>query len=259
MQKPMMTVVGAGRIGLALLTQSHAAHWPCTQITRTEGWDTLAAPAGTPIVLCVRNDDLQTVVPRVPDHRLADLVVVQNGMVRPWLRAHGLDAVTRGLILFAVARPGDRPQPGGASLFWGRHAELVATWLATIGLPAQSVDAPTFARAELEKLLWNTTMGAICQVQRCTVGQAVTVHAAQFVALLAELAPLGAAALGLAWSQADIAPCAAKLTAYSLTIADYRAAIKESAWRNGWFADQARSTGAATPCHNALLAAATGN
>lgn len=250
-----VTLIGGGRIGMALATQSALAHWPCTLLTRDGAWGALQVPAGSPIVLCVRNDDLAEVLARIPPQRRPDLALVQNGMLRPWLRSHDLDDVSRGLLFFAVAQRGERPQPGGISLLCGPHAQLLANWLNALQIPSQAVDPPTFAQVELEKLLWNTTMGALCQRHGCTVAEAVTVHHPQLVALVDELAPLAAAELGVSWQRDELGNWVARLKAYSLSIADYRAAVKEPAWRNGWFVHQAVALGRATPVHTALLAA----
>ena len=66
------------------------------------------------------------------------------------------------------------------------------------------------------------------------------------------MASVGAAALAV-----DLArgPLLERLSAYSRSIADYRGAVKEWPWRNGWFVVEARARGIATPTHDRLLAA----
>ena len=51
-------------------------------------------------------------------------------------------------------------------------------------------------------------------------------------------------------------PLMQRLCAYSLSIADYRGAVKEWAWRNGWFVEVAAARGVTTPTHARLLAQA---
>jgi hypothetical protein len=160
----MIIIIGAGRVGGALAARARANGTPCTLVDRARGWETLQDPAGDPIVLAVRNDDLDAVVGRVPQHRRADLVLVQNGMLRDWLAAHGLQAATRGLLFFAVPRRGAPIELGPANPFWGPHAARMARWFELLGLPAKVLDASDFATAELEKLLWNSCFGTAALV-----------------------------------------------------------------------------------------------
>src|SRR5690606_13983845 len=102
-------------------------------------WDRLDAPAGAPILLAVRNDDLDAVLARVPAHRHVDLVFVQNGMLRPWLAARGLSAATRGLLFMAVPRRGAAIEPGGESPFHGPHAQALLDAFRAAALPARVV------------------------------------------------------------------------------------------------------------------------
>lgn len=43
-----------------------------------------------PIWVCTTNNALDAVVASVPRHRHADLILVQNGMLQPWLRSQQL-------------------------------------------------------------------------------------------------------------------------------------------------------------------------
>lgn len=247
---PQALVIGAGRIGTALAEQSRQRGLQVPLLTRHDGWQALQAVAGTPIVVCVRNDDLSAVVARVPPHRRGDLVFVQNGMLRPWLAAHGFDNPTRGLLFFAVAQRGDAPAPGASSPLCGPHAPAVAQWLRALDLPAEAVTPAAFAAVEVEKLLWNCAFGLLCQAHACTVGQVVQQHRAELAALCAELLALAAPVCG---AELELGALVERLCSYSLAIGDYRGAVKELPWRNGWFVAQARQLGVACPLHTALL------
>jgi hypothetical protein len=54
----------------------------------------ITGPAG-PIVVCTRNDDLQSIVEATAADRREDLVFIQNGMLQPWLDAQGLGENTQ--------------------------------------------------------------------------------------------------------------------------------------------------------------------
>ncbi|MEZ4385933.1 MAG: ketopantoate reductase C-terminal domain-containing protein [Nannocystaceae bacterium] len=248
-----ISIIGGGRVGGALADLCAERGLPCHLITRDAGWEALGAPAGEPVLVTVRNDDLDGVLARLPAQRRGDLVLIQNGMLRPWIRARGLDGVTRGLLFFAVSRRGDRPEPGGASPFTGPHAEAVVAWLSRLEIPAEVVGAGEFAAVELEKLIWNSAFGLLCQVHAESVGTIVDGRAAQLRALVAEMAAVGEAALAV---PLELDPLFDRLCAYSRSIASYRGAVKEWPWRNGWFVQAAKERAVATPVHDGLLAQA---
>lgn len=244
-------IIGAGRVGGALAERSREYGRPCTLYDRDRDWRPLADDEG-PIVVATRNDDLETVVARVPEARRGDLVFVQNGMLRPWLARRGLESCTRGLLFFAVARRGDPISPGGRSPFWGPHAASVAGWFGEMDLAAEAVDARTFAAEELEKLMWNCVFGLLCQVHDAPVGALVQTRREEIDALVAELLALGGPALGVELQASSLSD---RLCAYSASIPDYQGAVKEFEWRNGWFVDLAEAAGGgAAPRHARLLA-----
>lgn len=242
-------VIGGGRIGTALVQQSQAHGLNVPLVRREDGWQALDEPPGPPIAVCVRNDDLSAVLQRVPAHRRADLVFLQNGMLRPWLSDHGLEKASRGLLFFAVAQRGGPAIPGGVSPMAGARAQAMASWFRQIDLPAAAVSPEEFAAVEVEKLLWNSAFGLLCEVYRCDVGTVVHQHRQQLWDLAAEMLQLAGPACG-----ADLAlePLVERLCAYSLAIADYRGAVKEWPWRNGWFVQEAARRGLRSPVHEEL-------
>lgn len=242
-------VIGGGRIGTALVDQSRLRGLQVPLVGRLDGWQVLDEPAGVPIAVCVRNDDLSAVLERVPPHRRADLVFLQNGMLRPWLSDHDLAKASRGLLFFAVAQRGAPAIPGGVSPMVGPHALAMANWLQQLDLPAAAVTPEEFAAVEVEKLLWNSAFGLLCEVHSCNVGTVVQQYRPQLHDLAAEMLNLAGPACG-----ADLAlePLVDRLCAYSLAIADYRGAVKEWQWRNGWFVQEAARRGLRSPVHEEL-------
>lgn len=240
----MVDIVGAGRIGEALHRRAVAAGVAGALVRRGQ-----AVGGGHGAVLvCTRSDDLAAVVAATPAGRRAAMVFTQNGMIRPALA--GLGPVTRGLWFLAVPRLGDDLDPGGVSPFTGPRAAEVVTWLGRIGVPAQEVDDASFASLELEKLLWNTVLGLVCEARGCTVGAAPE---EDVLALVRELMPLGEAVLGISEEAEDMVR---RLRAYSTSIPQWRGAVREWPWRNGWFVLEARRRGVELPVHESLLALA---
>lgn len=235
-------IVGAGRVGTALAAMQPNASG--VLVRRGEQIPDLPGP----IYVCTRNNDLQGVLDATPAHRHADLVFVQNGMLRTWLAERGLEHNTQALLYFAVSSVGAEPVDGGRTVVTGRWAEALQQRLAAADIACEIVTPARFAAEMVEKLLWNCTLGLLCERHACTVGEVVEDHRADLDALTDELAAVCEAALpplDLPTGLAD------RLATYSLTIRDYRAAVKEWPWRSGWLIAQERS-----PLHTAWLQAA---
>lgn len=244
-----MLVIGAGRVGGALHRLAPAE---LPLIDRVDNWDLLERPAGEPILVTVRNDDLDAVLARVPAARRDDLVFVQNGLLRRYLAERGLAGATRGLLFFAVPRRGDPIQPGAPSPFHGRHAAAIVATLVRLGVAAEAVDAEAFAAVELEKLMWNCCFGVCCEAFACSVGEVVERHTDALRELVGELLPIGERLVG---SSLALDPLVERLCAYSRSIPSFVAGVREWSWRNGPFVDAAASLGYATPTHARLLRA----
>lgn len=230
------TIIGAGRVGIAL---SELAGTPAHQ--RGQAWHD--APPG-PLIVCTRNDDLAAVIQATPAHRREDLVFIQNGMLRPLLVEHGLQDNTQALVYFAVSKRGDAPVDGGGTVVTGKWAQAFCKLLAKGDLECSVVDSTRFGQQMVEKLLWNCVFGLLCQVHDASVGTLVREQRAQIDALVAELSGVAERALGLTLESG----VSQRLCDYSLKIADYKGAVKEMRWRNGWFLEQER-----TPVHVGLL------
>lgn len=244
---PRRLVIGAGRIGLALARATGVA-----VIDRFRGWYQLEEPAGTPIAVCVRNDDLGALLSAVPAARRPDLVFLQNGMLDPWLEDHGLDGNTRGLLFFAVDTRGGPAQPGGVSRFTGPHANSMVLWLESLGLRSEAVGRRAFTAVMLEKLIWNAAFGLLCQRHGVDVGGVLDHHEDELAAVARELGEVGRVALGVDLDQPTLL---ANLRAYASSIPRVRAGLKEWPWRGGWFTAAARSHGLPLTTHATLVAA----
>lgn len=237
-----MIIIGAGRVGGALAARAAQAGIEHTLVSRTDGWDAIER-SDAPIFVAVRNDDLGAVLDKIPTSAHARLVFTQNGMLRPWLAERGLASATRGLLFFAVPSRGAPLDPGGDSPFVGPQASAVAEWLGNIQVPASAVDSEAFAVTELEKLLWNCCFGLLCEHTGKSVGAIVDEHDDVFTQLADELILWGMPAFGLTLDAEARESMKERLRAYSRSIADYRGAVKEWPWRNGWFVKVAREPG----------------
>jgi ketopantoate reductase len=243
-----MVIVGAGRIGTSLHQASTDLGIATTLVRRNEGWDALKAGPGTPVLLAVRNDDLDDVLSKIPQYRHSDLVFIQNGAVRSYLEDRGLaQKTTRGLLYFAVKSIGGPIEPGQASPFTGPNEDQMVAWLSQLGLDAVTVDWARFSAFELEKMIWNSAFGLLCETEDLPVGQIVAHRRDELARLTEELNSVGRAALNV---DLPLDWLVTRLSDYSMTIADYQGSVKE--WK--WFVAQARKFHRDTPFHDELLA-----
>jgi len=246
-----MIVLGMGRVGQGLKALAMEANAPFVGVTRSAGHEALrASPAGGPILVCVNAGDLMACIGAVPERRRADLVFTQNGMLDSFLKNAGLQENTRGLLYFAVPKRGDRPAPGGTSVFSGPHAAPVVAWFRRLGLTARSIERSEFTEEMASKLIWNCTFGLMCEVHGASVGRLVQEERPAIDELIGEFVNVSNAALG---SKLDRETVSREACAYSLSIPNYTGALKQHPWRNGWFIDSAIQLGIDTPVHRTLM------
>lgn len=247
-----MLIIGAGRVGQALYRVARERERHCVLVTREAGWEWIEEePPGQPILVATRNAHLGTVVDRVAERRRSDLVFIQNGMLRPFLAERGLGEATRGLLFAAIATRESAILPGGVSPFTGPHARAMVAEMAFLGLSARELDRQRFSEVELEKLIWNSALGLLCEAYDCTVGEVVDRHSGPLAELVEELIRVGAPAMHLTVAPNEVTR---RIREYSLSIATYRGSVKEWEWRNGWFVTTARRARIPTPTHDRLLA-----
>ncbi|GDX78679.1 hypothetical protein LBMAG42_04900 [Deltaproteobacteria bacterium] len=239
----MLTVVGAGRIGGALHDLATKQGLDVLLVKRGEEIPDVAGP----VVVCTRNDDVAAVVAASP--RPQDLCFVQNGALLPWLREVGLGGNTQGLLYFAVSAAGAAPEPGGESVFFGRHAPTLVYLLSRAGLPARALASEAELLDEITvKLLWASIFGLMGDLHRETV-LASAARREEVAALVRELNPVCLAGIGSRIGEEEVTR---RLLAYSMSIGSWRASVKEWRWRNGWLAKEAARLGLAVPLHGAV-------
>ena len=246
-----MEIIGGGRVGTAIKLAAESAGVPVKLYSRKGSWVSLTLKTG-PILVAVRNDDLSSVLARVPSHRHRDLVFIQNGMYRNWLVENNLSYTTRGLLFLAVSSRGEMAIPGGVSPFIGCHAETICETFNVMGLPAGVVTNEEFSLVEFEKLLWNCIFCLLSEHLDVTVGALATDHTMTVRALYEELLLVGAVLFGRI---SDRDALFDRLITYSNSISAYRGTMKEWEWRNGWFVAEAEKRGIATPLHMTYIEA----
>jgi len=233
-EDPPAVIVGTGRIGTLLASLGDRdVLW-----TRESGFPA-DAPAAGPIYVCTRNDAIPDIIDATPEDRRVDLVFLQNGNIRDYLRSRGFWG-TQCLVYFAVANKGDPPtdgvtplNPEGLTAVRGKWGRAFKARLAKAGLKCviMQQDDP-FLRAMLEKLIWICVFNLVGQVHgNCTVGEVLDKYEDEVDALCAELAPVAGLAYGIKLKDSYLD----RLKAYTRTVAHFPTAVKEFYWRNAWF------------------------
>lgn len=176
---PAGEVVGSsGRIGSFLL---RAGHGSLAAVPRGTPPGELSPPS-TPILVATPAEALHEVLRATPSHRVADLVLLSNGMVLEHAEAVlGTEAAAKlsaGVLYFGVLTRGGMPVHGpGAppTALAGRHASAVAALLqdAAPGLRCEVLSSlGELSVVASQKLIWSSALWLLCAARDCTVSQA---------------------------------------------------------------------------------------
>eukprot|EP00270_Netrium_digitus_P000149 TRINITY_DN10167_c0_g1_i1.p1 TRINITY_DN10167_c0_g1~~TRINITY_DN10167_c0_g1_i1.p1 ORF type:complete len:354 (+),score=67.24 TRINITY_DN10167_c0_g1_i1:41-1102(+) len=255
---PPAIIVGAGRVGLALAKMGNGDFL----VKRGEAIVPDAAPPSGPIIICTRNDALESIIDATPARRRDDLVFIQNGMLEPLLGSKGLAHSTQVLVYFAVAKLGEDPtdgktdlNPEGLTTATGKWAQSVADRLHSKGLSCHVVEGEEFTKRQLEKLIWISAFMLVgVHSGGVSVGEVEAAHAEEVDQLVRELASAAEEEKGVKFDGG----LEERLRAYARSVAHYPTALKEFSWRNGWFWSMsqrqlARGQRDPTPLHSAWL------
>ncbi|GAU25605.1 hypothetical protein TSUD_260390 [Trifolium subterraneum] len=194
-------IVGGGRVGKALQGMGDG------QDVLVRRGDSIPIDFDGPILVCTRNDDLDSVLQTTPLSRWNDLVFFQNGMLEPWLESKGLKDGNQVLAYFAVSKLGESPidgktdtNPEGLTAAYGKWSLAVAERLQAGGLSCKVLDKEAFEKQMLEKLIW------ICSVMLVgarhggvPVGVVEKEFHSELCSLIAELASAAASEKGFKW------------------------------------------------------------
>jgi len=242
-------VLGLGEVGRRLAAALELAGVEVRPVARESGWEGLEDDATGPVLVCVREEALVDVLPRLAGLDPARLVFVQNGWIRPVLGGHA--AASRGLIWFTSK--GEFFRELRPSLFGGPLAPALADALGRGGLAAAALDDAGFRAAEAEKMGFNCVVGLPLAVHGLSLGDYLAGQPAEAEALFRESVDVCARSLGVAAAPAwwdDFRRAVAPLGWVRA------AAAKALEYRSGAVAHLARELGIAVPVTTRLLAAA---
>ncbi len=241
-------VVGMGEVGRRLAGALDAAGVEVVPVTRSQGWERVAAERAAPVLVCVREEALAGALDSLRDVEPERLVFVQNGWVRDALA--GVPGCSRGLIWFAAK--GDFFRVLRPSAFAGPAAAALAGALARGGVAAAALDPAAFAAAEAEKMGFNCVVGLPLAVHGVTLGEYLAARTDEAEAVFTEAVAVTARALDVA----DSATWWPDFLAAAAPIAWVRTgAAKALEFRNGAVVRLARELGMGAPVNEALLAA----
>lgn len=237
----MVYIVGKGRVGSGLSKLS-----PKSKIFgRGESFDELGSLNEEDLVLlCTRNDDLAELIQSLPKSARSKVVLVQNGMLSPFIEKLEDQPAARAILYFAVPKLGDLPMPGGNTLVCGPKAEELKGFFESVDIPSQVVNDDEMARVEMEKLLWNALMGLMGQYYNESVRETLDKHWSEVLVLLGELLPVISQSLEIDFEKSELE---ISLKSYSEEVDYYSARVKEWEWRNAWFFKAIENTKVSAP------------
>jgi ketopantoate reductase len=239
-------IIGMGEVGRRFTGALARAGVRTASVTRHSGWEEALADPGGVLLVCVREETLAEVLPRLRGVDPQRLVFVQNGWVRPLLEV--FPGCTRSLIwftskgeFFKLLRP---------SVFCGTQAAFLAEALGRGGVPSVAVGEDAFAAAEAEKMGFNCVVGLPLTVHGVSLSEYLERHREEARAVFTEAVSVTARATGVAaspgwWDE---------LVRLSGPIGWVRAsAAKALEYRNGAVVRLARELGLAAPANERLL------
>jgi len=242
-------VVGMGEVGRRLAAALGGAGVEVAPVTRERGWPEALTDSTGLLVVCVREEALESVLGRLAGVGAERVALVQNGWIRPLLGRFG--AATRALVwftskgeFFRVLRP---------SVLGGPAAPALCAALGRGGIVATAVTEKAFACAEAEKMGFNCVVGLPLAVHGVSLAEYLADRGEEARALFEESVAAPARALGVPVSQEwwpaflDAARPLGWLRA---------ASAKALEFRNGAVLRLARELGLPAPVTERLLAAA---
>ena len=243
----MVYIVGKGRVGtgLSLLDEKIKLLGREAELTELKGLseDDL-------VFLCTRNDSLDHLFQQIPSETHKNIVLVQNGMLSPFVSSLKHSIAGRAILYFAVSKKGEKPLPGGDTLVNGSQSKLISDFFSGLDIPNKLVSDEELEKVEMEKLLWNSVMGLFGDVYDEDVASTLN-RWPEVENVLDELLPMIEEDTGLSFDKKGLYH---SLKNYSQEVSHFSARIKEWDWRNEWFFLAAKRTGAKLNLWNDLHA-----
>jgi hypothetical protein len=178
----VVTIVGgAGRVGSAFAAVALDSDASVRVVRRgDDDDDAFGEHTRGPIFVATRVSDLDRVIKCVPASRVCDLIFTQGGLLRDkWLTERGLENTTQAALFLSAVFGGNMNESqsgngdmhesqlvdgGGMTVAIGRRAKDVVDLLRDANVRAKSVDAETFKKAALVKLIWTSAFWLLCDV-----------------------------------------------------------------------------------------------
>lgn len=262
-EKQVVLIVGKGRVGKALDKMAASLGYFHGFIVRDDVF-TPSAQRDGPIYVATHASDIDGALAAIHSNRKNDLVLLQGGLLRrAWLVERGLAEATQVALYASAGEDGAIKDGGGSTVVTGPYAKHVVGMLLAGGVASSDVNARAFDRASLQKLLWASIFWLLCDVHGGTVGEIVEDPAGEdrVRGLANELIDVAVAAGEISaadeeqedgcWKETMVEGLLAYSRAITASTPSRQTAVKEGAFRNGWFL--AVGGVAAQPLHVDLL------
>lgn len=239
-------IIGMGEVGRRLAGALAAAGVKTVPVTRQSGWEEAVADPDGVLLVCVREEALDEVLPRLHGVGPKRLAFVQNGWVRPLLAE--FKGFTRGLVWFTSK--GEFFRVLRSSIFSGARAKFLASALERGGIPSVAVGEDAFATAEAEKMGFNCVVGLPLALHRVGLSEYLERHREEAQAVFTEATSVTARAMGATASRGwwdDFVRVSEPIGWVRVS------AAKALEYRNGAVVRLARELGLAAPANEHLL------
>lgn len=258
----VVLIVGKGRVGKALDKMAESLQYFHAVLVRNDILTPNAQRDG-PIYLATHASDLDDALTKIHSNRKNDLVLLQGGLLRlAWLAERGLEEATQVALYASANDLGDIKDGGGSTVVTGPYAKHVVGMMEAGGVACTEVDKEKFEEVAFQKLLWTSIFWLLCHAEGVggsTVGEIIEDPTG--LELVRELAnelidvAVAAGETRAGYDEELRETVFEGLLKYSRAIPQATPslpmALKEGAFRNGWFL--AVGSTSAQPKHIDLL------
>lgn len=243
------TIIGRGEVGRVFERAASQAGETVRLIVRGDRLSERLLDQG-PIIVAVREEDLEGVLESLRSACAERIVLVQNGDIDPLLVDVG--RVTRGLLWFTAK--GELFKVLAPSPFFGPLAPEIVDRLSRAGVAAEVLeDEGALRREVVMKLAFNNVVGLPLAVHALSLGEYLAQRREEARAVVTETCAAMSAALGV---HVDADAAFARFLETTRELGSLRGGKKALAFRNGAVVRWGRQHGIDVPVNRALLEAA---
>ncbi len=187
-----VAVVGMGEVGRRVAEGARRAGVSVREVRRGPSLAQAVASMDGPIVLAMREDDLEAPLREALALRPRDVIVTQNGWIDELLEGH---EVTRAVLWFTAK--GDFFESARETVVGGPWADAMVRWVREAGAPARVASPDDALREAREKAAWSCLVGPALAAWERTFAEAVALNEPAARGIIDEACSVASRALGV--------------------------------------------------------------